>query len=148
MNVLVRRRWFTERSTISDVLIDERWFCFALEDRIRAPGVKVPRATCIPAGRYRLIIDRSQRFGVDMPHVLDVPGFTGIRIHAGNTDADTEGCLLLGSARSSGKVMHSRVACDRFVSLLHAALSRGEDCWIEYVDVDPPAGLINGGVGV
>ena len=141
MNVTVRRRWFTPHSTISDVLIDGAWMFYGLEDRIRAPGVKVPRETCIPAGTYPLVIDMSQRFQREMPHVLDVPGFAGIRIHPGNTEHDTEGCLLLGGARLRDRVEHSRFAYERFLTMLRAGVARGP-CTITYEDVDPPAELI------
>ena len=68
--------------------------CFAciIEDG----SVKLPGKMAIPGGRYRLVIDWSNRFGRMMPHVLDVPQFTGIRIHSGNRREDTEGCPITG----------------------------------------------------
>jgi hypothetical protein len=69
----------------------------------------------------------SQRFGKEMPHILNVEGFDGIRIHSGNTSADTEGCILLGQARNGpDEVINSRAAFNAFFPKLQAAISNGE----------------------
>jgi hypothetical protein len=149
MEVRVHRRWFTEKSSISEVMANETtdaadrfmFQAFGLEDRIRAPGVKVPKLTAIPPGRYRLVMDRSQRFGRVMLHVLDVPGFVGIRIHAGNTDVDTEGCLILGSGRGPNIVYDSKRAVFGFERTIETALKRAP-VWITYENINPPADLL------
>lgn len=129
MEIILERKEFTEKSTIGDFIIDGERFCYSLEDMVREPGVKVPGKTAIPEGRYRVIIDQSARFGRAMPHILDVPGFEGIRIHAGNTDKDTEGCPLLGLDKGPDFVGRSRLAFNQFFDRLYMAL-RDEECWI------------------
>jgi len=122
MELKILRKEFTENSTIGDFLIDGEFYFYVLEDMIREPGVKVPGKTAIPEGRYQVIIDQSTRFKRAMPHVLNVPGFEGIRIHAGNTDKDTEGCPLLGYTKSKDFVGNSLLAFNRFFDILYEAL--------------------------
>ena len=122
MELKILRKEFTSQSTIGDFLIDGEFYFYVLEDMIREPGVKVPGKTAIPEGRYKVIIDQSTRFRRAMPHVLNVPGFEGIRIHAGNTDKDTEGCPLLGYTKDKDFVGNSRLAFNRFFDILHEAL--------------------------
>ena len=62
-----------------------------------------------------------------MPHILGVPGFTGVRIHCGNTAEDTEGCILLGRRRGNAEIFESRVAFDAFFEKLQAAFTRREE---------------------
>ena len=65
----------------------------------------------IPAGTYRIVLSYSERFQQLLPELLGVPGFTGIRIHAGNTSADTAGCLLVGRyVAGEGEIGDSRRA--------------------------------------
>lgn len=124
----VNRRWFTERSTVGELLVDARFQCFTLEDKWRdlSREPKVPRETCIPDGRYQVVIDFSQRFGRPMPHILNVPHFEGIRFHPGNTPADTEGCPVLGQARQLDRVLFSVPAFDAFLLQLQAGLAAGD----------------------
>ena len=75
--------------------LDGRFGVLHLEDVVRQ-GEKVPGQTAIPEGIYTVQITFSNRFKRDLPLLLNVPNFEGIRIHPGNTDADTEGCILVG----------------------------------------------------
>ena len=81
--------------TLGKMYIDGVDMCYTLEDVVREE--KVYGETAIPAGRYRVDVTYSNRFQCDMPLVLDVPNFEGIRIHPGNTDKDTHGCILVVS---------------------------------------------------
>lgn len=86
------------------------------------PGVegfvtsKIPGLTAIPAGRYRVISRQSTRFKRKLPCLLDVPGFTDILIHAGNTEHDTQGCVLLGTDVSGWSLTYSVKALERFMT--------------------------------
>lgn len=119
--------------TLGSLYVNGVWFSWCLEDAIReVPGQpvsawKVPGQTAIPAGRYRVVINRSQRFNRMLPQLLDVPGFSGVRIHPGNTIEDTEGCLLLGYDRFAGAVGRSRAACE---ALLAKLMDEPSECWI------------------
>jgi len=92
-----------------------RWW-YTLEDQVREQaGVpvatwKVHGETAIPAGRYRVVLSMSNRFGRLLPEVQNVPGFVGIRWHAGNAIDDTDGCQLVGLTRGKGWVGKSRAA--------------------------------------
>lgn len=120
----LERTTFTDQSTIGELHIDGELFCCTLEDTCRK-GPKIDGKTAIPMGRYKVIIDHSERFNRDMPHVLDVPGFEGIRIHSGNTAADTEGCILLGMRTGENVIYDSRLAYDKFFVLLKERLAKG-----------------------
>ena len=125
MELILKRGISLDGATLGHLSIDGAPECFTLEDVIRAPGAKVPGATAIPVGRYQVIIDWSNRFQKPMPHVLNVPGFDGIRIHCGNTAADTEGCILLGSNATRSTITGSVQAFDKFFPKLQAALKLG-----------------------
>jgi hypothetical protein len=129
----LRRVVLTDEATVGDLSVDGVFECFTLEDRVRAPGVKVPGKTAIPAGRYEVKITWSPRFRVDMPLLLDVPGFQGVRIHPGNTAEDTEGCILVGKTRMpyGDALAESRKAYASLFRKLKAAQDRGEPISIE-----------------
>lgn len=61
---------------------------------------------------------------------MNVPGFDGIRIHSGNTDADTEGCVLLGLNKVVGRVINSRVTCDKFYDIIEKEIKNKKEVWI------------------
>ena len=97
--------------------------------------------TCIPAGRYRVTIDWSQRFKQRMARVCDVPGFVGIRIHPGNVAADTEGCVLVGMERGVDSVLRSREAYRILFRKIEAAVER-EPVELLIVNQYPPSELL------
>lgn len=93
---------FLENRTVGQLYLDGEFQCFTLEDKVReVPGQavekwKVKGETAIPQGSYRIALERSLKFGPDTITLRNVPGFSYIRIHSGNTEADTEGCILVG----------------------------------------------------
>lgn len=129
MKLELKRTYFGEDYTIGKLYINDEYFCDTLEDKVRPDGVKVYGETAIPAGKYKVIMNMSNRFKKIMPLLLNVPNFEGIRIHSGNTDVDTHGCLLLGKNTIKGKVIDSKNTCTRFYALLAIAL-KSEECWI------------------
>lgn len=133
MELTVKRTDANGVRTIGVLLINGTNFCYTLEDAVRT-GPKIPDKTAIPAGRYRVIIDQSKRFGREMPLLCAVPGFEGIRIHKGNTEADTDGCILVGKGRSANAIFNCAAAFDPLFDRLKAAQDRKEEIWIEVVN--------------
>lgn len=116
-------------ATPGDLYIDGIWRMFSLEDvdrKLEAGGKKINGDTAIPLGFYAITIDFSNRFQREMLHVLDVPQFAGIRIHAGNTTANTEGCILVGQDIDRDVLVRSRLALDELQAEVRAALDRFE----------------------
>ena len=111
MKLLLMRKWYTDKSTIGELFINDIFQCFTLEDKVR--DIKIPGRTAIFAGTFKIKITFSNRFQKDMPLLLDVPYFSGIRIHSGNTDEDTSGCILVGDIRKKDFIGNSRVAYKR-----------------------------------
>ena len=121
MKLELKRFEFGDTFTIGKFYIDGIYHSYALEDKVRE-GKKVNGQTAIPTGSYDVIVDVSTRFGKSLPHILNVPNFTGVRIHAGNTSKDTEGCILLGHTWA-GKdfIGNSKIAFDSFFEKLEKA---------------------------
>ena len=108
MEILIKRLHKTENSTIGELTIDGKFECFTLEDKER--DVKIKGETAIPKGTYKVIINQSNRFKRLLPLLIDVKGFEGVRIHPGNSNHDTEGCILVGLNRSVDYITKSRKA--------------------------------------
>lgn len=119
MKLLLKRVAFESTYTIGKLYVDGELFCDTLEDKNRDLNhdgdlsdkgeSKVFGQTCIPFGTYKVIINMSSRFKKEMPLLLNVPGFEGIRIHPGNTDVDTHGCILVGRNTEKGKITSSAI---------------------------------------
>lgn len=129
MKLELIRKTYSERSTIGKLFLDGEFFCHTLEDVVRPQ--KVYGETAIPEGAYKVKITYSPRFKRDLPLLLNVPGFEGIRIHAGNTAKDTEGCILVGDLAGQDIVWQSRAAFNRLFDKLKAAQNAGEEITIE-----------------
>lgn len=140
MELLLERDRRTNITTIGKLYVNGQFQCFILEDKDRGLSsdmkledikkIKVPGKTAIPSGRYKVIINKSVRFGVDMPLLLKVPGYDGVRMHPGNTAENTEGCLLPGTVRVVDKVINSRLAYGALFDAMKAADVRDEDIFI------------------
>lgn len=147
MELLVDRKWKKQSYTISNLLIDGKWFCNVLEDADRGLDdsmsvdrileLKKPTITAIPRGTYEITLDvvspkySKVQFYKDVcnskvPRLKDVKGFDGILIHAGNTDKDSSGCLLVGVNKIKGQVVNSKETFKALYKLLQDRKSKGE----------------------
>ena len=126
--IKVKRAAYRDTYTIGKMYVkddklskDYTYLCDTLEDKYRGDkldGIKVHGKTAIPKGTYKGCFDYSNHFHQIMPHILEVPYFEGIRIHSGNTDADTEGCILVGYNTAKGMVTSSRSAYQKLITFL------------------------------
>ena len=119
MNLKLQRSTFTGHSTIGELSVDGVFECFTLEDMVRP--VKVPGVTAVSEGIYVVSVSFSDRFKRLLPELHNVPNFTGVRIHPGNTDADTEGCILVGQTKAADRIGGSRAAFDKLFPKIQAA---------------------------
>ena len=128
MKLLLKRIFRGDKYTIGHLYIDGNYYCDVLEDVDRELSndmseeeikkIKVYGKTAIPTGRYKIEVTYSPKFKRYLPILLNVRGFSGIRIHSGNTAEDTLGCLLVGYNKEKGKVLNSRVTSDKLTALL------------------------------
>ncbi|CAB4149203.1 hypothetical protein UFOVP531_56 [uncultured Caudovirales phage] len=119
MKIEIKRLHKTANSTIGELLIDGVWECYTLEDIER--DIKIKSETAIPRGTYKVIINQSNRLKRLLPLLLNVPNFEGVRIHAGNTNHDTEGCILVGQTRSKDFIGQSRKAFEKLFAKMQKA---------------------------
>lgn len=135
MKLTLQRYEAAETRTFGKMLAEDgHRLCYVLEDKIReidgqpVSAWKVHGKTAIPQGEYRITLENSPRFGPDTLTVNSVPGFAGVRMHAGNTEGDTEGCPLLGMEVNPDGIMGgtSRPAVSLIKQLVQQAISRGE----------------------
>lgn len=132
MKLKLTRVQFDTACTIGRLTVDGAPECWTLEDFVRPPGAaKVFGQTAIPAGTYGVIVTHSPHFDRDLPLLVNVPGFEGVRIHPGNTADDTEGCILVGMDKMVDALARSRIAFDALFPKIEQALARGELVSIE-----------------
>lgn len=136
MQIVVERLRRDPDVTIGSMTVDGEWQCWTLEDPVReVPGQavaawKIPGETAIPIGRYRVDLTMSARFKRLLPLLLDVPGYAGIRIHAGNTAANTEGCILVGQEQFPKSLARSQLALAALMSKIAEARRKSEPVWL------------------
>lgn len=132
----LKREIFTDLSTIGKLFFNNKFICYILEDKDRGLKQtdslehirknKIHSKTCIPYGKYEIQLTFSNRFKKVLPLLLNVPGFEGIRIHSGNTDKDTEGCLLPGKSFSKDFVGNSKQAFMELYNIIEKELKNGK----------------------
>jgi len=159
MELRLFRRWLKPTCTIGELFVDGQYECFSLEDQLRedpdpttpANEAKVPGETAIPAGRYRVVLQKPNRAiwsphpdGL-LPHLVDVPGFTGIYVHAGNRAEDVRGCIAVGNRSLENSITGSRVALEALMAKLVKAK---DNIWITVGDPSAdPTGSKDSGPG-
>ena len=128
MELTLNRIFLGSSATIGELLVNDKHLCDTLEDRVRPEGEKVYGKTAIPEGTYEVKLTHSPRFKKILPEILNVPNFSGIRIHTGNSSKDTEGCILVGTwdGEKEDWVGNSRIAFDELTSLLEEATNNKE----------------------
>lgn len=133
MQIDLIRELGTEGYTIGTMRINNAYECYTLEDQVRPE--KVYGETAIPEGTYKVIVSYSPRFKRDLPLLLNVPNFEGIRIHPGNKADDTHGCILVGVSKGHGSIGGSRIAFNLMYERILQAWSRHEDIQITITGV-------------
>lgn len=141
MKLTLNRRFKAPEYTIGDLYIDGQWFCNTLEDTDRdlsqdmlltyIQNKKIKSQTAIPTGTYKVDMNTispkysnyskypyAKQFNAKMPRLLNVKGFEGILIHAGNTHKDTDGCILVGINKVKGQVINSQATWKKLMSVL------------------------------
>lgn len=135
MKLTLKRIALRSTYTIGKLYIDDAYFCDTLEDTVRDTNKsgkfdngeqKIKGKTAIPYGTYEIKWTYSPRFKKYTPQLMNVPSFEGIRVHAGNTSDDTEGCLILGENKQVGKVLNSRATINKFYQIIKEACSNGK----------------------
>lgn len=124
MKLILQRYLFAEDYTMGLLFIDGVYFCDTIEDKFRGNDLKnkkVAGETCIPYGVYAVKITYSPKYKKDMPQILDVPYFEGVRIHSGNTAKDSSGCVIVGIKSENGKVLESRKTYNALLKRLENA---------------------------
>lgn len=128
MELKLNRIFLGSSATIGELLVNDKHLCDTLEDRVRPEGEKVYGKTAIPEGKYEIELTHSPRFKKILPEILNVPNFSGIRIHTGNSSKDTEGCIIVGTwdGEKEDWVGSSKIAFDKLMSLLEEATNNKE----------------------
>lgn len=137
MEIKIKRIAKRETYTIGKMYIDGVYVCDTLEDKDRGlkqtmtdaeiKKIKVSNETAIPTGKYRLLLNiKSPKFGNRqfyaqtcngcVPRIDNVPCYSGVLIHCGNTDKDSSGCILVGENKVVGKVINSQKTFTKLMS--------------------------------
>ena len=142
MKLKLERKYFKDTYTIGNLYVNGSFFSNTLEDKNRDVNkngkfdngeVKVYSETCIPFGTYEIKITFSPKFKRELPEILGVNSFSGIRIHRGNTTADTLGCILCGEKVVNGYLYNSTPYELELTSMLKQEVTRGNTIYLDIV---------------
>lgn len=128
MELKLNRIFLGSSATIGELYIDKKYIADTLEDRVRPEGEKVYGKTAIPEGTYEVKLTYSPRFKKILPEILNVPNFSGIRIHSLNKAEESEGCVGVGewNGKDTNWISNSRIAFNELMSLLQKAANNKE----------------------
>jgi hypothetical protein len=128
MQLKLNRIFKTNTFTIGELYINEKYVTDTLEDRVRPEGEKVYGKTAIPEGTYEVKLTHSPRFKKILPEILNVPNFSGIRIHSLNKAEESEGCIGVGewNGKDTNWISNSRKTFNKLFALLEEANNNKE----------------------
>ena len=128
MELQLKRLYRKSEYTIGKLYIDGVYFCDVVEDKDRClysymnigeiSKIKVKDKTAIPYGKYKVRLSMSPKYKKILPEIMNVPGFTGVRIHSGNYASDSSGCLIVGKNTVKGGVTQSKVTMSKLMEKL------------------------------
>ena len=142
MNLTLKRLNLTPNYTEGELYVNGVYFCKTLEDTNRDLNKngqfdnnekKVYGETCIPYGKYKVIVSYSPKFKRELPEILGVNSFSGIRVHRGNTIKDTLGCILCGERVVDGYLYNSTPYELELTSKLKQEVTRGNTIYLDIV---------------
>lgn len=143
LNLQLLRHTFGDDFTEGFLYADGVYYCDTLEPKnvdVNRSGdfdgdeVKVMGKTAIPFGEYRITLEYSPKFKRTLPYLNNVPHFTGILIHVGNTPKDTAGCILVGERATSGMLVNSKIKETEITTLIKEAIIEGKEVFINVMD--------------
>lgn len=136
MELLIQREPSNEKNTHGELIYNGETICYTLEDVVRevagmpVASWKIHGSTAIPEGRYKVTLEHSNRFGADTITLHGVEGYKYIRCHGGNTEANTEGCPLLGLVRTETGIRNCAPAVNAVKDMVRAALLHNGEVWM------------------
>ena len=143
LHLTLIRKWKKADYTIGQLYAGGRLICNTIEDADRGLHMymslteikkrKIASETAIPVGTYKLNVSPSPKFGRRLIEVLNVPGYSGIRIHKGNTAKDSAGCILPGMNTEKGKVTNSTKYEELLTSMVDSAINNGEEVYLTII---------------
>lgn len=137
MEILVDRIFLGEKYTIGNMFVNGKYINDTIEDTVRkldSEKDKINDYTAIPRGRYKVILSYSPHFKRILPEILDVPFFKNIRIHNGNDETASSGCLIVGENKIKGKVINSKVTLEKLMAILQPAWDKKEEIYITIIE--------------
>ena len=128
MKLQLRRLYRKPEYIIGKLYINGEYYCDVVEDRDRGltqdmdlaqiKKIKVMHETAIPYGTYKVRLSLSPHFKKILPEILNVPGFSGIRMHGGSSASSSSGCLILGKNTIKGGVTNSKYYVNKLIEIL------------------------------
>lgn len=143
LHYVLERKWRKPEYTIGRLYVNGEYLCNTVEDTDRGlhsnmaaaqiAKIKVPNKTAIPTGSYQLQVSESPKFKRQLVEVMNVPGFSSIRIHRGNTADSTSGCLIPGENTIRGGVTNSTKYELQITAAVTKAIENKEAVWLTII---------------
>lgn len=136
LNLSTIRKWKVGKESIGELYVNSSHFAYTLEDQVReikgqpVATWKVQNETAIPEGKFEVRMTFSNRFQRIMPELIGVPGFAGVRIHGGNTDKDTDGCILCGQMKDGMGIHNCAHVLEQLSAMIQSTIDQGARVWM------------------